>query len=168
MREAFLTSAERAARDPAVASALLEEAARRRDDEPDVARRIVEIVAGAYNLAADDLEKLPGEAAGLEVASRIATMQRSSFAEGLSSMSNAGEDADFTRLQDEGGGIGKPSDLASSGSVTPSTALLNALIATNPRPRMLTEFEQDLLRKSKKEAGERIRARRVARQAKDE
>ena len=35
--------------------------------------------------------------------------------------------------------------------ITPSTALLNRLLGTSPTPRMLTPYEIDLLRQSKKE-----------------
>ncbi len=52
--------------------------------------------------------------------------------------------------------------VAHVGSLTPSTALLNKMIGENPGCRMLTPIELDLLRKSKKEVGERIRARRAA------
>jgi len=45
------------------------------------------------------------------------------------------------------------------GSVTPSTALLNLRLATFSKPRMLTEYEIGLLRQSKKEIGEAVRAR---------
>ncbi|MGH8563273.1 MAG: phosphoribosyltransferase [Gammaproteobacteria bacterium] len=46
-----------------------------------------------------------------------------------------------------------------TGSVTPSTALLNQKLGTSPAPRMLTPSEIELLRQSKRE----IAARRVAR-----
>lgn len=42
--------------------------------------------------------------------------------------------------------------------VTPSTALLNRKLATSKGPRMLTPSEIDLLRQSKKETLEAIRA----------
>ena len=38
-------------------------------------------------------------------------------------------------------------------SVTPSTALLNQRLATFSKPRMLTAYEIELLRQSKKEIG---------------
>jgi hypothetical protein len=38
-----------------------------------------------------------------------------------------------------------------TGSVTPSTALLNQRLDTIQKPRMLTPFEIELLRKSKRE-----------------
>lgn len=88
-RDALLTSAERAAREPEFAKALLEEAELLSSGEPEIARRIVACV----------------------------------------------------------------------GSITPSTALLNKMLAAAPGPRMLTSTEIDLLQKSKKEAGERLRAR---------
>ena len=40
------------------------------------------------------------------------------------------------------------------GGLTPSTALLNRLIGPSPAPRMLTPYEIDLLRQSKKEVDE--------------
>jgi hypothetical protein len=43
--------------------------------------------------------------------------------------------------------------------VTPSTALLNQRLDTFLKPRMLTEYEIELLRKSKKEIGEAARKR---------
>ncbi len=43
--------------------------------------------------------------------------------------------------------------------LTPATALLNEICATNPAPRMLTEYEIELLRQSKKEIGEAVRKR---------
>ncbi len=46
-----------------------------------------------------------------------------------------------------------------TGSVTPSTALLNQKLGTSCGPRMLTPSEIALLQQSKREAGERIRAR---------
>ena len=45
------------------------------------------------------------------------------------------------------------------GSVTPSTALLNQRLATFSKPRMLTQYEIELLRQSKKEIGEAVRKR---------
>ncbi len=45
------------------------------------------------------------------------------------------------------------------GSFTPSTALLNQRLATFSRPRMLTQYEIELLRQSKKEIGEAVRKR---------
>ncbi len=48
-------------------------------------------------------------------------------------------------------------------SVTPSTALLNQKLATSSGPRMLTESELELLRKSKAEiAAELVRVRQAA------
>ena len=38
-----------------------------------------------------------------------------------------------------------------TGSVTPSTALLNHKLGTSPAPRMLTPSELELLRKSQRE-----------------
>ncbi len=49
----------------------------------------------------------------------------------------------------------------SNGSVTPSTALLNQRRATSPGPRMLTEYEVQLLRKSAAEILERVRTLRL-------
>ena len=48
-------------------------------------------------------------------------------------------DADPTSKKDGGNGV------------TPSTALLNRMLGTSPAPRMLTPYEIDLLRQSKKE-----------------
>jgi len=45
------------------------------------------------------------------------------------------------------------------GSVTPSTALLNQRLATFTTPRMLTQYEIELLQQSKKEIGEAVRKR---------
>ena len=47
-----------------------------------------------------------------------------------------------------------------SASVTPSTALLNQKLATSPGPRMLTQSEIALLRKSKQEIAEKFRNER--------
>ena len=44
-----------------------------------------------------------------------------------------------------------------SGSVTPSTALLNQRLGTLQTPRMLTPFEIELLRKSKREMAARFK-----------
>jgi hypothetical protein len=55
-----------------------------------------------------------------------------------------------------------PKDGGKSDSITPSTALLNQEVGISPGYRMLTPHEQDLLRKSKKELGERIRMRFLA------
>ena len=46
------------------------------------------------------------------------------------------------------------------GSVTPSTASLNQKLATSSEPRMLTESEIALLRKSKQEIAARYEAQR--------
>jgi hypothetical protein len=43
------------------------------------------------------------------------------------------------------------------GSVTPSTALLNQRLDTLQTPRMLTPFEIELLRKSKREMAARFK-----------
>ena len=48
-------------------------------------------------------------------------------------------DTDQTSKKDGGNGV------------TPSTALLNRMIGTSPAPRMLTRYEIQLLRQSKKE-----------------
>lgn len=88
-RDASITVADRAAREPAFAEALLEEAVILSNEEPEIARRIVQCV----------------------------------------------------------------------GSITPATALLNQMLVAAPGPRMLTPSEQDLLRQSKKEVGERSRVR---------
>ena len=45
------------------------------------------------------------------------------------------------------------------GSLTPSTALLNPKPGTYLEPRMLTEYEIELLRQSKQEIGEVARKR---------
>lgn len=45
-----------------------------------------------------------------------------------------------------------------SGSVTPSTALLNQNLGISPGYRMLTPSEIELLRKSKREIAARIKA----------
>lgn len=42
------------------------------------------------------------------------------------------------------------------GSITPSTALLNKIAAANSSPRMLTPYEIELLKASKREMGERF------------
>lgn len=44
-----------------------------------------------------------------------------------------------------------------TGSVTPSTALLNQRLDTLQTPRMLTPFEIELLRKSKREMAARFK-----------
>lgn len=49
-----------------------------------------------------------------------------------------------------------------SDRLTPSTALLNQNVGLSSGYRMLTPYEQDLLRKSKKEIGEQIRMRLIA------
>ncbi len=50
--------------------------------------------------------------------------------------------------------------LKMSGSVTPSTALLNQKLATSNAPRTLTPSEIELLRLSKQEIARRIQALR--------
>lgn len=50
----------------------------------------------------------------------------------------------------------------SPGSVTASTALLNQKLATSNEPRMLTPSEIELLRQSKQEIAQRVRAQRQA------
>ena len=44
-----------------------------------------------------------------------------------------------------------------SGSVTPSTALLNRRLGTSPAPRMLTPYEVDLLQRSNREVSDAVR-----------
>ena len=44
-----------------------------------------------------------------------------------------------------------------SGSVTPSTALLNRKLGTSPAPRTLTPYEVDLLQRSNREVSEVVR-----------
>lgn len=51
----------------------------------------------------------------------------------------------------------RKSDLESP--LTSSTALLSAVIGVNPGYRLLTPYEQELLRKSKQEIGEYVRLR---------
>jgi len=48
--------------------------------------------------------------------------------------------------------------LDKSGSVTPSTALLNQKLATSNAPRTLTPSEIELLRLSKQEIAQRVQA----------
>lgn len=47
-----------------------------------------------------------------------------------------------------------------SGSVTPSTRLLNQKLGTSPAPRMLTSSEIELLRQSRQEIAERVARKR--------
>ncbi len=51
---------------------------------------------------------------------------------------------------------------AEADGVTPSTALLNQQVGICSGYRMLTPYEQELLRKSKKELGEQMRIRFMA------
>ena len=44
-----------------------------------------------------------------------------------------------------------------TGSVTPSTALLNRRLGISPAPRMLTPYEVDLLQQSNQEVSEVVR-----------